>query len=271
MPEGHTLHRLAGTIRRHLDGAEVRSSSPQGRFSETAALLDGRVLTSAEAWGKHLLVGFDGIGGQVHVHLGLYGAFRFQKVGDDVPEAVGQVRWRLVGEGSVGDLRGPTACELMLPDEVDALLARLGPDPLRRRADPERAWRRISASRSPIAALVMDQSVVAGIGNVYRAELLFRHGVDPLTPGRELAHDVWLSMWEDLRSLMRVGVRTGRIETLRAEDDPGRRRPRERRSYVYRRAGEPCRVCGTTVLASVLSGRNLFWCPGCQAADTVRK
>lgn len=273
MPEGHTLHRLARTVREQLAGHVVRSCSPQGRFAETAALVDGHVLTSADAWGKHLLVGFEGVEGRVHVHLGLYGTFRFSRVVDEVPAPVGQVRWRLVGGEALGDLRGPTACELMLPGEVDALLARLGPDPLRRRADPERAWRRISRSRSSVAALLMDQSVVAGIGNVYRAELLFRHGVPPDLPGRELPHDAWLAMWEDLRSLMRRGVRTGRIETLRREDEPrggpAGGRSQERPSYVYRRAGEPCRVCGTSVAVRELAGRNLFWCPECQRADKV--
>ncbi len=255
-------------MRRTLAGQAVRSSSPQGRFAETAALLDGHILTSAQAWGKHLLVGFDGIDGQVHVHLGLYGTFRFETVVDDVPAPVGQVRWRVVGGEMVGDLRGPNTCELMLPEEVDALLARLGPAPLRRGADPERAWRRISRSRTSIASLLMDQTVVAGVGNVYRAELLFRHGVHPYLPGRDLPHEVWLAMWDDLRALMRRGVRTGRIETLRRADEPGRR-SQERRSYVYRRAGEGCRVCGTPVAADVLGGRNLFWCPRCQDTDTL--
>lgn len=269
MPEGHTLHRLARALDRALAGHPVASSSPQGRFVHGASLVDGRVLTSAEAWGKHLLVHVDGLEEVVHVHLGLYGKFTITTVGDEVPAPVGQVRWRLIGGSSWADLRGPTACELMVPEQVDALKARLGPDPLRRGADADRAWRRISRSRAPIATLLMDQSVVAGIGNVYRAELLFRHRVDPSTPGRDLAPETWEAMWEDLKVLMRLGVRTGRIETLRPEDDPGRRRRSERRSYVYRRAGEPCRVCSTPVASSVLAGRNLFWCPTCQHADRM--
>ena len=268
MPEGHTLHRLARTVQRRLRGHTVRSSSPQGRFAGGAAAVDGHELTSAQAWGKHLLVTFDGLAESVHVHLGLYGSFRFATFDVEPAAPVGQVRWRLVGDGVVGDLRGPTACELLDPGAVQALLDRLGPDPLRRGADPDDAWARISRSRSSIAGLLMDQSVVAGIGNVYRAELLFRHGVPPELPGRDLPHDVWLSMWDDLVDLMRVGARKGRIETLRPEDDPGRRAG-ERRSYVYRRAGEPCRVCGTSVAGRVLAGRNLFWCPTCQAEARV--
>ena len=114
----------------------------------------------------------------------------------------------------------------------------------------------------------MDQSVVAGIGNVYRAELLFRHRIDPFRSGRSLRARQWREMWEDLVVLMHDGVRTGRIDTVRPEDltdaeiaSVGRRRGH---SYVYRRAGDPCRVCGTRVRTVELQTRNLFWCGKCQ-------
>src|SRR6185437_14100713 len=122
------------------------------------------------------------------------------------------------------------------------LFARLGPDPLRRDADPTRAWQRIRRSRTSIAALLMDQAVVAGIGNVYRAELLFRHRIDPYLPGQALPLASWEAMWLDLVPLMRHGVRVGRIETIRPADrvrKRGRLAPEEAR-YVYRRAGLPC-------------------------------
>ncbi len=268
MPEGHTLHRLATELLAAFGGRAVSSSSPQGRFTAGSARVDGRLLTCAEAWGKHLLVAFDGLVEQVHVHLGLYGSWLF---GPERP-VVGQVRWRLSADARTADLRGPTACELLDPGSIAALLARLGPDPLRLDAEPGRAWQRISASRTPVAALLMDQRVLAGVGNVYRAELLFRHRLDPNTPGRELDPVVWSAMWADLVALMRSGERSGRIDTVRPEHEPEAmgREPRVDdhggEVYVYRRTDLPCLVCGTPVQRSVLAGRNLFWCPTCQPA-----
>ena len=273
MPEGHTLHRVAAELRHRLAGRIVTSFSPQGRFAAGAARVDGHRLVDADAWGKHVLVRFDGVAESVHVHLGLFGGWTVTH-SDDVP-VVGEVRWRLMEEGVVFDLRGPTACELMAPDEVTALLARLGPDPLRDDADPDRAWHRISRSRAPLATLLMDQTVVAGIGNVYRAEVLFRHRLPPDLPGRELDRPTWDAVWDDLVRLMHEGVRSGQIDTVRTEHTPEAmgREPRDDAHggevYVYRRAGLPCLVCGTPVLTRVAAARNLFWCPECQRADRL--
>jgi endonuclease-8 len=268
MPEGHTLHRLADLHSRRFAGRPVAVSSPQGRFAASAALIDGRVLERAEAHGKHLFHHY-GPDLVVHVHLGLYGTFS----GEPLPagEPVGQVRMRMVGSTHYADLRGATACELVTDAEVAAVHARLGPDPLRPDADPDRAWARISRSRSPLATLLMDQSVIAGVGNVYRAELLFRHRIDPRMPGRALRREVWEAMWDDLVALMRDGVRTGRIDTVASEHDPERtgRAPRQDRHggevYAYRRAGLPCLVCGTPIAHVEHAARNLFWCPKCQS------
>ncbi|GAA3836268.1 Fpg/Nei family DNA glycosylase [Amycolatopsis tucumanensis] len=269
MPEGHTLHRLARLHQRRYAGAPVGVSSPQGRFASEAALLDGQVMLKAEAYGKHLFHDFGPLG-SVHVHLGLYGTFTEAKLPETPP--VGQVRLRLTGRTHWTDLRGPTRCELLTPAEVDAIKARLGPDPLRRDARPDEAWQRISASRTSIAALLMDQSVISGVGNVYRAEVLFRHRINPMVPGRALDHVQWKEMWTDLVALMRKGVRIGRIDTVDDEHLPEvtGRAPRQDRHggevYVYRRTGEPCLICGTPIAHTELAGRNLYWCPVCQAA-----
>ncbi|MGQ0775478.1 MAG: Fpg/Nei family DNA glycosylase [Pseudonocardiales bacterium] len=267
MPEGHTMHRLALRHQRCYAGSPVAVSSPQGRFASAAEAVDGRVLEGAEALGKHLfhMYGPDLV---VHVHLGLYGAFTEAMLPVTPPR--GQVRMRLVGSTYWTDLRGPMACELLTEPEVDAVRARLGPDPLRRDADPDRAWARISRSLAPLATLLMDQSVIAGVGNVYRAEVLFRHRLDPLRPGRDLRADEWTAVWSDLVELMGDGVRRGRIDTVAPEHDPVRagRAPRRDRHggevYVYRRAGAPCLVCGTAVATAAHAGRKLYWCPTCQ-------
>jgi len=275
VPEGHTIHRLARRHKRLFGGAPVRAASPQGRFEAGAAALDGLVLRGTDAHGKHL---FHDYGDRwLHVHLGLYGTF---VDGDGEPPATrGQIRLLLTGgrlrSGALApawaELRGPTACEVLDDAGRDVLLARLGPDPLRRDADPAVAWQRISRSRTSIGALLMRQDVVSGVGNVYRAEALFRAGIDPYRPGRDVTPEEWKAVWDDLVVMMADGVRLGRIVTLRPEDkrravDPadGPRRDRGAGRYVYHRAGRPCRICGTPVLTAVVEGRNLFWCPRCQ-------
>jgi len=262
VPEGHTLHRLARLHQRRFAGQPVGVSSPQGRFTD-AALVDGRVFRRASAWGKHLFHHYDG-GPIVHVHLGLYGTFREQRAPMAAP--VGAVRMRIVGDEYGTDLRGPTACDVIDEAQESAILDRLGPDPLRSDADPALAWVRISKSRRAIGALLMDQSVLAGVGNVYRAELLFRHGIDPYRPGRDIDEDEFMQAWTDLVDLMKVGVRRGRMIVIRPEDDHGASAygPKRPRTYVYRRAAEPCRLCGTPIRSAEMEGRNLFWCPGCQ-------
>jgi formamidopyrimidine-DNA glycosylase len=202
------------------------------------------------------------------VHLGLYGSFR---ISDRPAGAVeGQVRLRLAGVDGHADLRGANACDLYGPDERAALIRKLGPDPLRAGADPDLAWRKISRSPLSMAELLMEQSVLAGVGNVYRAEVLFRAGLDPYLPGRELTEEQWKGIWTDLVELMAVGTAVGRIDTVREEHTPEAmgRPPRKDdhggEVYVYRRNGQPCLVCGTPVATAGVRDRNLFWCPGCQ-------
>ncbi|SHK98269.1 Fpg/Nei family DNA glycosylase [Actinacidiphila paucisporea] len=268
MPEGHTIHRLAADHDERFRGRTVRASSPQGKFSDGAALVDGRVMTGAQAHGKHLFLGF-GDTGWVHVHLGLIGKFGF---GDGpAPPPGDTVRLRIATPSHYADLRGPAACALITDPDKQAIHDRLGPDPLRPGDDPGRVHARMARSRISVAALLLDQKVVAGVGNVYRAEVLFRHGVDPFLPGRDLPRPVWDAMWADLVALMREGVRTNRIDTVRPEHEPEAmgRPPRVDdhggEVYVYRRTGQPCLVCGTAVRTRPLDARNLFWCPTCQS------
>ena len=273
MPEGHTLRRLADDLTRTFGGRAVSVSSPQGRFAPEAALLDGTLLERADSAGKHLFLEFAG-DRVVHVHLGLYG--RFDIRADEPPAPVGQVRLRLVGTRSdrgapvYADLRGAITCALVTPVEVEQVRASLGPDPLRADADPDAVWERVRRSPRPIGELLMDQSVVAGVGNVYRAEVLFRQRIHPLRPGRTLRRSQVVALWDDLVDLMADGVRSGRIDTVREEHTPDAmaRPPRQDdhggEVYVYRRHGQPCHVCGSRVRTEVLAGRNSFWCPRCQ-------
>ncbi len=266
MPEGHTIHRLARDHAPLLVGQAVTVTSPQGRFSDGAAQLSGRDVTGIQAYGKHLFYAFgeQDEGPLLHVHLGLYGSWTTGFA--PAPQPRGALRLRMTAGRAWLDLRGPTVCEVMTPPERSAVLARLGPDPLAKGADSELAWKRVSRSRTPVGGLLMDQAVLAGVGNVYRAELLFRASVSPFRPGHDVDRPTWDLMWSDLCRLMRAGVKSGRIVTTSAEHRDRRTGPVSVADahYVYRRALQPCRRCATPVRTVVLAGRNLFWCPSCQ-------
>jgi endonuclease-8 len=267
VPEGHTIHRLASRHRELFAGRRLAVASPQGRFAAGASVVTGRLLRDTEAYGKHLLHHYEG-DLSVHVHLGLYGKFADGPV--PVPDPVGQVRMRIVSDAHWLDLRGPTACEVLDPEQVDRLRSRLGADPLRDDADPGPSGGKVRTSTKPLFALLLDQSIVAGCGLIYANEVLFRAGLAPTTPGRSIGSEQWDELWADLRALMKEGVARGRIDTVHTEHTPEamRRAPRVDRHggevYVYRRPGQPCLVCGTAIARGPLAGRNLYWCPTCQ-------
>ncbi|WP_269936951.1 Fpg/Nei family DNA glycosylase [Arthrobacter sp. HY1533] len=329
MPEGHSVHRLARQFGDVFGGAELAVSSPQGKFASGAQLLDGHVLERAEAHGKQMFLRFshDLV---LRVHLGLYGAWDFggdstftgassigaprrigeQEVGGDgaadeggagggrgdysgPPEPKGAVRVRLVSAHGWADLRGPTACEVLTPAESAVVRDKLGPDPLNNLpGDAAEFARRIRKSSTGIALQLMKQEVLAGVGNVYRAEVLFRLGLDPMLPGRSLQQGEALALWDDVARTMADGVRDGRIVTTELTDrpsglgaevgqglaaagsfagapaglqQPNRDVPVADAHYVYKREGQPCRHCGTGIAMKELGGRKLYWCPACQA------
>jgi endonuclease-8 len=260
VPEGHTIHRLARRHRQFFAGDRVAVTSPQGRFLG-AGDVDGLVLEDTEAWGKHLFHRYEA-GRIVHVHLGLFG--RFTEHGVPAPPPRDTVRMRLRTAEHCVDLTGATACELLVPDEVDAIIARLGTDPLRRDADPDRGFASLQRRRVGIGRALMDQQVLAGVGNVYRAEVLFVHGLHPEMPANEVTEDQWEAIWTTLVAWMRDGARYGRIVTT----DPvviGRARSRMRRDErlnVYKR--EHCRTCATPIRRWDLAGRWAYACESCQ-------
>lgn len=329
MPEGHSVHRIARQFERNFVGRRVAASSPQGRFVEGAAVLDGREIVAVRAVGKQMFLAFEGEI-WLRVHLGMYGAWDFageilidptiasangrigqtNQRGTDLdavfdsagenslssigaprrarghvrmseqtsgladegewpPPVVGQVRLRLLTDATCADLRGPTACELQTPDQMLATIAKLGPDPLV--DDPQAGEERFTAAvrrkRSPIGLLLMDQSVVSGIGNVYRAELLFRARLNPHTPGADVPEALVRELWRDWARLLPIGVETGQMMTmddLSPDDYRAAMASRDDRHWVYHRAGLPCRVCGTHIVLEEMANRKLYWCPFCQ-------
>lgn len=297
MPEGHSVHRLARQLDDVFAGQRLQVSSPQGRFTSGAALLDGRELLEATAHGKQLFARFAG-GPILRVHLGLYGAFGFggdqtfrgassigapRRVGENEvyddeaprphtgpPAPVGQVRMRLVSAHGWADLRGPSACEVLTMAEAEAVRSRLGPDPLGQdsAAGEDEFVRRIGATATVIAAALMNQSLIAGVGNIYRAEALFRAGLDPWRRGRDVPVRAREELWQDICSLMADGVRDGRIITTRPRDRPDAGAPvwPEHAYYTYQRQGRPCLICRTPIALTELATRKLYWCPRCQSS-----
>lgn len=259
MPEGHTLHRYARQHRRWLLGQRLRSSSPQGRFT-AADTLDGCTLVDVQAYGKHIVYTFDvQEAPHVHIHLGLFGRFRAQKA--PYPEPRGAVRWRVQGEARGFDLSGPTRCMRLTPMHLRDLVHRLGPDPLREDADPTRFYEGLQRRRKSIAAALMDQSLIAGIGNVYRAEILFMLRLHPYRPANSIRPEEAEAIWQTTRDALDVGVRLGRIVTTDLERP--REVPRYRKVWVYKR--RVCTRCGGDVRRDALEQRTLHWCPACQA------
>lgn len=263
MPEGNTIHRLARRHNRDFAGRRIAVSSPQGRFSREAKLLSGRQFRRAEAYGKHLFHHWSG-GLVVHVHLGMAGWFyRFPR---RPPEPRPTVRMRLATASVTTDLIGPPACELMPEFARRALLARLGPDPLRSDFDPDRVWAELQRRpRRAIGDALLDQRVLAGVGNIYRNEALYLAGIHPLRPGGRVTEDEWDALWRTIRRLMRRGVVQASIRTV-APGEPAHplsgRGPEDDAFYVYQ--AEVCRRCASPVREFPLSARRMFACETCQ-------
>lgn len=239
-----------------LAGKVIDVSSPQGRFMVGAARLDGRRCTAIDAYGKHLLYRFDEL--SLHIHLGLFGRFRCAKRPAAQPK--GEVRVRMMSDSHVVDINGPNSCEVLDPAEAAALVSRIGPDVLRADADRERAWARISKSRTSIGQLIMDQSVMAGIGNIYRSEILWRQRIHPEIPGQRLPREAFDRIWADAVALLTLGVKSNAIITV-----DGARKSKSRygeRVNIF--AKDSCPACEGEITAFEIAGRRAFACASCQ-------
>jgi len=244
MPEGHLVHRTAREQAADLAGCRVHVSSPQGRLDTEA--LDGRVLSEVSAHGKHLLHRFEH-GRTVHVHLGMRGLWL--RYPDPAPPPRKGVRLRLAGRATY-DLIAPTTCEVLTDRGVRELSGRLGPDPLRADSSAGEAVARLRASAAPVGAALLDQSVWSGVGNAWRAELLWLARLDPRTPAAELSEADVHRLWELARDFMTMGRDAGQVVSDAAAGD-------ER--WVYKR--ERCRSCGAPIRVEQLGGRTSYACP----------
>ena len=261
MPEGHTIHGLARTHRKLFAGTTIAAWSPQGRFAEEAAQLDGQILEATEARGKHLFYRFDA-GDILHIHLGLIGMFRTYT--DDAPAPTPGTRLALENDVASAYLAGPMTCALVDGAERVRVLESLGPDPLHNRTGLASIVEGLGRRTIPIAAALLDQSVISGLGNIYRSELLFLCGIDPRRPAKSLGGDEVKCIWEWARAQLRIGIAAGRIVTVDPTEVGADNRGRlgdEDRLYVYHRDDLPCRRCGTTIRKVQIGGRFVWFCP----------
>lgn len=256
MPEGHTIHRAALDQRPMLVGQILDVSSPQGRFFEGAARLDGARCTAIDAYGKHLLYRFNDVA--LHIHLGLFGVFKTQTIPATEPK--GAVRVRMTSKSHCVDINGPNTCEVLDGAELASLISRIGPDVLRDDADPERAWARIAKSKTPIGLLLMDQSVMAGIGNIYRSEILWRQKVNPKTPGNRISREIFDRLWTDAVHLLKIGVKSNSIITV-----DGVKKSRSRYGERVNIFNKPtCPSCNGEIRKFEMGSRRAFTCDTCQ-------
>ncbi|MEM6896192.1 MAG: DNA-formamidopyrimidine glycosylase family protein [Pseudomonadota bacterium] len=257
MPEGHTIHRAARDHAAMLVDRRIAAMSPQGRFADGAAQIDGLRCVGTGAVGKHLLYHFEG-DVTVHIHLGLGGYFTPHEQPAPPPREV--VRLRLESPTHALDIIGPNTCEI-LPVDMNTFRLRYGPDLLADDPDPDRAIAAIRKSRAPIARLLMDQKVVSGIGNIYRAEILWLRRINPMTRGIDMDEGELRGLWDEMRKLLQLGVETNSIITN--GDVPKAGEVITERTNIFAR--ETCPRCDGPIEKSKLSGRTLYHCPTCQA------
>ncbi len=157
-------------------------------------------------------------------------------------------------------------CALIDPADVGRITAGLGPDPLRHRRGADRFTEALARRSVPIAAALLDQAVIAGIGNVYRSEFCYLAGILPSRPARSLDRATGDRLWSMAVEQLRVGVRLNRIVTRDPSEvgtTPGRIRGDDR-LYVYKREGLPCHRCGSEIRQSEIAKRKVWFCGECQ-------
>ncbi|MCC9655820.1 Fpg/Nei family DNA glycosylase [Rhodopirellula halodulae] len=261
MPEGHKTHYLSHQHDQTFAGQSLDVTSPQGRFADGARKVNGRVLESVRAAGKHLFFEFEG-NRVVHVHLGRYGSFAEQASPPEEPR--GQVRVRMVGKERTLDLRGPTQCRVIDMETQASIEESLGPDPLAggKKAD---VWNNFRSRSKPIGGLLLDQSLIAGVGNIFRAEVLFEIGMNPHLHGDAMSQADFDRLWKSLSKMMKLGLKHGRIISVTAKEagKPLKELANHERFRVYGK--DECPRCGGPIAIDSVASRKMHWCPSCQA------
>lgn len=307
MPEGDTIFRAARTLHRALAGHVVTRFETQyaqlARVHDDAPLV-GRRVEKVEARGKHLLMHFSpGTGSRVpgtaesgtedpgsgsrsrrllhgplvlRTHMLMSGSWHIYRVGESWQRSPASARIVVGTETFVAVGFSVPIAEFLPGEELDTdqALTRLGPDVLGADFDPQAAATRLAASTLPTAAeALLHQQSVAGIGNVFKSELLFLAGIYPFVPPTSITVEQWTRVMRDARVLLQANVvdpsTTGVLTYRGMRRTTGRSNPRER-VYVYGRQGRPCRRCGGAIQLRHHGehNRSTYWCPKCQAPPT---
>ena len=243
-----------------------------------AALLPGTRLVSVNRRGKLLLLELQpepaaaGAGGEVLwllIHLGMTGQLVLRDPSQPlVPHT--HVRFALDDgrELRYVDIRRFGRMRVVTAEELAAIVAPLGADPLEVSEDEFR--RRLSASRARVKSILLDQRVLRGLGNIYADESLWRARIHPLRRGAALSAIELRRLWRSIRNVAREAIRLRGTSVSDYVDANGRPGSYQKRLRVYRRAGRPCRRCGTPVERIVVAGRGSHFCPQCQPARRAR-
>ena len=170
------------------------------------------------------------------------------------------MRVRLISDTHAIDINGPSICELLNIEEITKLTARIGPDVLRPDANPDLAFKRISKSKSSVGSLIMNQAVMAGIGNIYRSEILWRQAVHPETPGKNIDRETFDRIWNDAKVLLTLGVKHNAIVTKRGA---GRYKGKYREDFNTF-AKDTCPDCKGEISRLIINNRSAFVCEVCQ-------
>lgn len=266
MPEGDTLHRIAATLRRVLAGkhvGEIVLTDPRGTPRERVH--PGGDVVAVESVGKNLLVRFAD-GRLLHTHLGRSGSWHVYRPGEPWQRSPRSLRARLATDELLAVCFGAPDVRLGRAAEVEraARLPGLGPDLLAPHFERDEALGRLRALADvPLGEAVMRQHAVAGIGNVYKSEVLFLCGLDPFAPVAAISDAQLGEILDTARRLLQDNLTGSARVTNR--DGP------DAITWVYRRSGRPCQRCGAIVRMRRQGdlGRSTYFCPGCQdvAAD----
>lgn len=280
MPEGDTLFRTAAVLRPHLVGRTVTAARARVPGPQVERVV-GSTVTAVEAQGKNLLVRF-GNGLELRTHLRMHGSWHRYRPGE---------RWRRPPGRAVLVLEVPDVVAVCFDAPVVELLetraeglhaplAGLGPDATADAFDRAEALRRLrDPARAGLTAAeaLLDQRALAGVGNVYKSEVLFVEQVDPFARIADLDDRALGRLVDRARALLLANrERVARVTTGPAGHgpptalDPGGAPARGHRLWVYGRAGRPCRRCGTPVRSRRHGDlpRTTYWCPGCQRPVT---
>ena len=256
MPEGDTIHKVAAALHRALAGRELTGFRVAASSRPAPAL--GTLIEAVEARGKHVLVRF-GDATVLHTHLGMHGSWHVYRPGERWLRGPTRVRAVVEVADTVAVCFAAPVVEVLTERELarHRTVAGLGPDLTTGDPDLDAAVARAREvlPHAPVASVLLDQRVAAGIGNVYKSEVLFARRVDPFTPVGSLDDATIRGLFETASSMLRTNA--------------GRRSPRRTSRdglAVYGRAGRPCPRCGAAV-RSLVHGeerRRTYWCPACQ-------